>query len=100
MARAALVSALDDVDWMVEAFDLARAAGAPDGALALAQRSVRSAALTWSVGATQLDAVNVDAGQGHVHLFLTAVEGSGALTSDRSPPTATEPSGQASAVGV
>lgn len=36
---------------------------------------------TWSVAATQLDAINVDAGFGHQHVYLE-VEGTGALTPD------------------
>lgn len=86
VARAGLVSSLDSLEAMVDAFALAGQVPDPDPVLALAERSRRSAALSWSVGATQLDAVNVDAGNGHVHLFLPAVEGSGALTADPEPP--------------
>ena len=82
VARAGLVSALRDIETMVDAFDLADEVEDPDRALALAASARRSAASSWSVGATQLDAVAVKAGQGHVHLFLPVVEGSGALTPD------------------
>ncbi|SCE92787.1 hypothetical protein [Micromonospora mirobrigensis] len=40
---------------------------------------------TWSTAATQLDAVNVDAGFGHAHVFLPAEPGTGALTADSEP---------------
>ncbi|AFR06671.1 hypothetical protein [Nocardiopsis alba] len=36
----------------------------------------------WSVAATQLDMVSVEAGHGHIHLYLPAAPGSGALTPD------------------
>jgi len=36
----------------------------------------------WSVGATQLDAVNVEAGNGHQHVFLPANGVGGAFTAD------------------
>jgi hypothetical protein len=43
------------------------------------------AVATWAVGGTQLDQLNVDAGHGHAHVFLPAVPGQGAMTSDGSP---------------
>ena len=82
VARAGLESALTDFETMVNAFDLADEVEDPARALALAASARRSAASSWSVGATQLDAVAVKAGRGHVHLFLPVVEGSGALTPD------------------
>lgn len=36
----------------------------------------------WSVAATQLDVVSVESGHGHVHLYLPAAPGSGALGPD------------------
>lgn len=44
----------------------------------LRDQAVRS----WSVAATQLDAVSIDAGHGHIHLYLPAEPGSGALQPD------------------
>lgn len=44
----------------------------------LRTQAVRS----WSVAATQLDVLSVDAGHGHVHLYLPAAPGSGALEPD------------------
>jgi hypothetical protein len=40
---------------------------------------------TWSVAATQLDVLNIDAGHGHVHIYLPAEPGSGALAPDSHP---------------
>jgi hypothetical protein len=39
----------------------------------------------WAVGATELDQLNIDAGDGHAHVFLPAAPGQGAMTSDGSP---------------
>lgn len=36
----------------------------------------------WSVAATQLDVVSIDAGHGHIHLYLPSEPGSGALQPD------------------
>jgi hypothetical protein len=44
-----------------------------------------TAVTTWSVGATQLDQINVDAGHGHQHVFLPADPESGAFTPDDAP---------------
>lgn len=86
LARAGLLAAVADLQTMVSAMDLvadAPAAGADvDAALEVAASARRAAALAWSVGATQLDAVTVAAGEGHVHLFLPPVPDSGALTAD------------------
>jgi hypothetical protein len=51
----------------------------------LAGRERSNAVTTWSVGGTQLDQVNIDAGYGHQHVFLPADPGSGAFTSDGAP---------------
>lgn len=40
---------------------------------------------TWSVGATQLDQVNIDTGYGHQHVYLESEPGSGAFTPDDEP---------------
>ncbi|MGJ7442607.1 hypothetical protein, partial [Aquipuribacter sp. MA13-6] len=93
VARAALVASLGNLETMVGAYDLvadavpADGAGLVDvdGALEVAASARRSAALAWSVGATQLDAVNVAADRGHVHLYLPPVPDSGALTADPEP---------------
>ena len=44
---------------------------------------LRDQAVTaWSVSATQLDVVSIEAGHGHIHLYLPAEPGSGALQPD------------------
>lgn len=48
----------------------------------LAKRQAVQAAAAWSVAATQLDQVNIDAGQGHQHVYLDTGPGGGALTPD------------------
>lgn len=94
VARAGLVAALGDLTTAVDALALAvqtaAAGGDPEPAQRLAGSALRGAAATWSVGATQLDAVNVEAGNGHVHLYLPPVAGSGALTADPEPTDRTE----------
>ncbi|MEV4516242.1 hypothetical protein AB0K00_45680 [Dactylosporangium sp. NPDC049525] len=52
--------------------------------LALAARQRDSAVVTWSIGGTQLDSLNVDTGHGHQHVFLPSAPGQGAMTSDGS----------------
>ncbi|MEV4760755.1 hypothetical protein AB0J86_37415 [Micromonospora sp. NPDC049559] len=53
--------------------------------LALAKRARTEAATAWSVAATQLDQINVDAKLGHQHVYLQTEPGSGAYTSDGAP---------------
>ncbi|MGF1646729.1 MAG: hypothetical protein ACFCVF_07405 [Kineosporiaceae bacterium] len=89
VARAGLAAALVDLEAAVDALalaaDTAEAGGDPVPAQRVAGTALRGAAATWSVGATQLDAVNVEAGNGHVHLYLPPVAGSGALAADPAP---------------
>jgi len=85
VARGSLAAA---VDLLVEAAATARVAAGLDGAerAAVLERAAAQRDLgvrVWSVGATQLDAVNVAAGNGHQHAFLPA--GPGALTPDGAP---------------
>jgi hypothetical protein len=87
VARSAFAAAVDTLDRAVSLYEEALRA-APEGKaalLTLAGRERNSAVTVWSVGATQLDKLNVDAGNGHAHVFLPAVPGQGALTSDGSP---------------
>ncbi|MGW0193315.1 hypothetical protein [Nonomuraea sp. NPDC003201] len=59
----------------------------PSGEAAMdpAVRQRADALFTWSIGATALDAVNIDAGYGHQHVFLPTSPGEGALTPDTEP---------------
>lgn len=84
VARGALASATDQLvvatDTYVQA--LAAESEAQQRLLELAVRQRDAAVMTWSVGATQLDVVSIDAGFGHVHVFL---DGSGAFSPDDAP---------------
>jgi hypothetical protein len=79
VARGSLAAAVDQLAVAVDTYAL----GA--GGHALADRQLDLAVTTWSVGATQLDQINVDAGHGHQHVFLTGDEHSGAFTPDDAP---------------
>jgi hypothetical protein len=81
--RAAVDSAATAVDIYARAAALPAAQRAP--MLELARRQAVNAATTWSVAATQLDQINIDAGYGHQHVYLDAPDGSGAFTADQVP---------------
>ncbi|GAA1008418.1 hypothetical protein Aple_069980 [Acrocarpospora pleiomorpha] len=53
--------------------------------LDLVSRQRSTAVMMWSVAATQLDQLNVDAGNGHQHAYLTGVPGDGAIAPDQIP---------------
>jgi hypothetical protein len=53
--------------------------------LAVASRQRLLAVNAWSVTATQLDQINIDAGNGHQHVYLTDNPEGGATVSDGSP---------------
>ncbi|WP_433347575.1 hypothetical protein ACQP25_30615 [Microtetraspora malaysiensis] len=84
VARSSLASAVRQIAIAVDTYETSRAlaGSARETVMALAVRQRADAVFTWSVGATALDAVNVDAGYGHQHVFLPASPGSGALTAD------------------
>ncbi|WP_336922146.1 hypothetical protein [Aquipuribacter sp. SD81] len=86
VARAAFAASLVQLEAATTAFQQAAAgatgAGDAEAAMRPAVLSLQGAAATWSVGATQLDAVSVARDRGHVHLYLPPVSGSGALTAD------------------
>ncbi|MFC4533495.1 hypothetical protein [Sphaerisporangium dianthi] len=87
VARSTLASAVRQLATTVDAYAAARDLGGPSAATALerAARQRADALFTWSVGATALDAVNVDVGYGHQHVFLQTSPGDGALTPDDEP---------------
>lgn len=76
VARGSLSAAVDQLALAVDTY-----AAQPD--LSARQRDL--AVKTWSVGATQLDQVNVDAGYGHQHVYLESDPGSEAFTPDDAP---------------
>ncbi|MEV0233335.1 hypothetical protein [Nonomuraea sp. NPDC050786] len=87
VARSSLASAVRQLATTVDTYAAARDMAGPARAAAmdLAVRQRADALFTWSVGATALDAVNVDAGYGHQHVFLPTSPGEGALTPDTEP---------------
>lgn len=84
VARSSLASGIRQIAITVDTYAHAQALTGPsrESVTALAIRQRTDAIITWSIGATALDAVNVDAGYGHQHVFLPASSGSGALTAD------------------
>lgn len=72
-----LGSTLDTLDAAVEA-DEDQSAELLELTVDLRDQAVRA----WSVAATQLDVISIDAGHGHIHLYLPAAPGSGALEPD------------------
>ncbi|MEN3535855.1 hypothetical protein AAH991_12130 [Microbispora sp. ZYX-F-249] len=87
VARSTLASAARQLATTVETYAAARdlTGAARTTAMDLAVRQRADALFTWSVGGTALDAVNVDAGYGHQHVFLPTTPGDGALTPDTEP---------------
>ncbi|WP_435206530.1 hypothetical protein [Micromonospora sp. bgisy143] len=80
VARGGLRGAVEQASLAVETYLLAiTGPPAQRAALtALAKRQAAQATAAWSVAATQLDQVNIDAGQGHQHVELDGGNGDGA----------------------
>ncbi|ETK33554.1 hypothetical protein [Microbispora sp. ATCC PTA-5024] len=87
IARSSLASAVRQIATTVDTYAASRGLTGQirTTVMDLAVRQRAAALFTWSVGATALDAVNVDAGYGHQHVFLPASSGDGALTPDPEP---------------
>ncbi|GLH99640.1 hypothetical protein [Phytohabitans aurantiacus] len=87
VARSGLAAAVRALDGAVDTYAaaLAQPPAAHASLFALAGRQRDTAVATWSSAATQLDVLNVDAGNGHVHVFLPAAPGQGALAADGAP---------------
>jgi hypothetical protein len=87
VARGALRSAVGALANALETYTLARQLPAAQQAqlLELAAKQRVLAVTTWSVAATQLDQLNVDAGHGHQHVYLNTSPDGGAMTPDGSP---------------
>jgi hypothetical protein len=64
VARGSLTAAVDQLAVAVDTYQQGAALRQ------LATRQLDLALMTWSVGATQLDQINVDAGYGHQHIYL------------------------------
>ncbi|ASU58820.1 MULTISPECIES: hypothetical protein [Nocardiopsis] len=88
VAHAGLSNAVDLLGSAVVAYSNAERAqdGQRAELLELAGDLRTQAVRGWSVAATQLDMVSVESGHGHVHLYLPAAPGSGALGPDGAEP--------------
>lgn len=87
IARSGLAAAVRALDAAVDVYAATLAVSPAERGtlLELAGRQRDIAVATWSSAATQLDVLNIDAGNGHAHVFLPAVPGQGALTADGAP---------------
>lgn len=87
VARGSLDVAVDTLGSAVRSYEAA-ADLPPEERSAVLERASEGrdlAVRTWSIGATQLDAVNIESGYGHQHVFLPANGVGGALTADPEP---------------
>ncbi|WBB67637.1 hypothetical protein [Micromonospora sp. WMMD812] len=84
VARGGLRSAVEQAAIAVDSVALAAVSPATSRKdhLALAARQAALATTTWSVAATQLDQINIDAGQGHQHVHLDNGGGPGHMSPD------------------
>ncbi len=84
VARGGLRSAVEQAAVAVDMVALAVAGPADRRSeqLMLAARQMALAVTMWSVAATQLDQINIDAGNGHQHVHLDSDGAEGALTAD------------------
>ncbi|MEU4620236.1 hypothetical protein AB0G04_09700 [Actinoplanes sp. NPDC023801] len=87
IARNGLRNAVNQLTVALDTAAAARALPADQQAplLAVASRQRLLAVNAWSVTATQLDQINIDAGNGHQHVYLTDTSEGGAAVSDGSP---------------
>jgi hypothetical protein len=86
VARAAFRNAVNAMSTAVDTYVAGRRLPASEQQafvdLAVRQRS--AAVAMWSVAATQLDQINIDAGNGHQHVYLSGTS-EGAITADEVP---------------
>jgi hypothetical protein len=87
IARNGLRNAVSQLSLALDTFAAARALPADHRAplLAVASRQRLLAVTDWSVAATQLDQINIDAGNGHQHVYLTDAPEGGATVGDGAP---------------
>jgi hypothetical protein len=100
VARGGFRSAVNALAAAVDTYAAAQAlpADSRQTFLDLATRQRSAGIAMWSVAATQLDQLNIDAGNGHQHVYLTSAPGEGAIAPDDVPegppagPGASDPS--------
>jgi len=85
IARSGLAASLQQLDSAVAAYAQGLVAPDRESWLRASARQRDLAVVTWSVAATQLDMLNIEAGRGHRHVFLPSRPGQGALTADSAP---------------
>ncbi|TQM78574.1 hypothetical protein FHX81_0844 [Saccharothrix saharensis] len=87
VARTGLRTAVEQLAAAVDGFAAAVTASPPlaDELLGLAGAQRTLALRTWSVAALQLDVISIDAGKGHVHVYLPAGPDAGAIPADSAP---------------
>jgi hypothetical protein len=86
VARGGFSSAVDALVGAVDTYRLALRDTASRDALLDRAREQRNLAIrTWSVAATQLDAINIATGFGHQHVYLGASEAVGGFGADPAP---------------
>jgi hypothetical protein len=86
VARGGFAAALDALTEAVASYRLAiQAPGAQAALLERARQQRNLAVRTWSVAATQLDAINIATGYGHQHVYLTGSEAAGGFGADPAP---------------
>jgi hypothetical protein len=86
VARGGLRSAVTALAVAVDGYAAARGVAPAQRAplMTLIERQVDGATTVWSVAATQLDQINIDAGYGHQHVHLRGDGGEGSFTPDGS----------------
>jgi hypothetical protein len=86
VARGGFAAALDTLGEAIESYRLAVAQPSARGPLLEQARRQRDLAVrTWSVAATQLDAINIATGYGHQHVYLGGTEAAGGFGADPAP---------------
>ena len=86
VARGGFAAALDALNEAVETYALALEQPAARDALLERARQQRNLAVrSWSVAATQLDAINIATGYGHQHVYLGGSEAAGGFGADPAP---------------
>jgi hypothetical protein len=86
VARGSFAASLDALNESLETYALAVAdAGHRSALLERARRQRDLAVRTWSVAATQLDAINISTGYGHQHVFLGGAAQVGGMSPDPAP---------------
>jgi hypothetical protein len=86
VARGGFSASVDALLGATETYRLALAQpGARDQLLERAREQRNLAVRTWSVAATQLDAINIATGFGHQHVYLGGTEESGGFGADPAP---------------